>query len=83
MTDNYLWARRRVGKLFLTVRIANQPGDRLWWLIDDSGIRHTSWVSIGSVNNGTAQGVKIVILSLVIMIGWPDSTGDQRRTSGN
>ena len=70
MTDNYLMARRRVGKMFFTVRIANQPGERLWWLVDDAGIKHTAWFSIGSVNNGTAQGVKIVILSLVIMIGW-------------
>ena len=69
MEDNYLMARRWVGRFYITVRFANQPGERLWWLVDDAGIKHTAWVSIGSVNNGAAQGVKIVILSLIIMIG--------------
>lgn len=70
MKDSYLVARRRLGKFFFTVRIANQPGERLWWLTDDCGIRHTSWVGIGSIDNGRAKGIKIVIFSFALMIGW-------------
>lgn len=66
----YLVAKRRIGRLFVTARLANKPGERLWWLIDDAGIRHTSWIGIGSIDNGTAKGIKIVILSFALMIGW-------------
>lgn len=66
----YLVTKRRIGKVFVTLRLANQPGERLWWLIDDEGIRHTSWIGIGSIDNGQARGIKIVILSFALMIGW-------------
>lgn len=74
MNDSYLMARRRVGRVFVTARFANQPGERLWWLTDDDGIRHTSWIGIGSIDNGTAKGIKIVILSFALMIGWNKRT---------